>query len=288
MNNIQTGLQSLPLGIFEKGLPAGLSWEKRLTAAAQAGYEFVEISIDDSDQRIARLDWGPGQRADLLNAVLNTGVPIRSMSLSAHRRFPLGSASARTRLKGLDLFKKAIEFTAYFGIRLIQVAGCDVYHEESDETSRAHFLEGLHQAHEWASSAGVMLALENWDVECVDTVSKAMWYVQHFNSPWFQLYVDVGNLITTGHDPVAELQIGRGHIAAVHLRDALPGDMQYTPFGAGRVPFAGVFSKLSNMDFRGLLVLALSVEQEPEALTITAHALDWVKSHITEATSHVS
>jgi hypothetical protein len=46
----------MPIGLFEKALPDELSWEERLTAVDQAGYDFVEISIDESNERLSQLD----------------------------------------------------------------------------------------------------------------------------------------------------------------------------------------------------------------------------------------
>ena len=46
-----------PLGIYEKALPPGLSWPERLAVAKACGFDFVEISIDETDTRLARLDW---------------------------------------------------------------------------------------------------------------------------------------------------------------------------------------------------------------------------------------
>ena len=77
-------MHKMPLGLYEKALPASLSWEERLAQAGQAGYQFVEISIDESDERLARLDWPASQRAELRQAIANTGIPIVSMCLSAH------------------------------------------------------------------------------------------------------------------------------------------------------------------------------------------------------------
>ncbi|MCZ8489178.1 hypothetical protein O9992_24630 [Vibrio lentus] len=34
-----------------------LSWEERLIHAKEAGFDFVEISVDETDERRARLDW---------------------------------------------------------------------------------------------------------------------------------------------------------------------------------------------------------------------------------------
>ena len=56
----------MPVGLYEKALPPELSWEERLAAAGQAGYDFIDISIDESDERLARLDWTAvnGRRCD--------------------------------------------------------------------------------------------------------------------------------------------------------------------------------------------------------------------------------
>ena len=61
----------MPVGLYEKALPADLSWEARLAAAGQAGYDYVEISIDESEQRLGRVDWSDSERAALRNAIAN-------------------------------------------------------------------------------------------------------------------------------------------------------------------------------------------------------------------------
>ena len=37
------------LGLYEKAMPPELSWEEKLLAAKEAGYDFVEISIDETE-----------------------------------------------------------------------------------------------------------------------------------------------------------------------------------------------------------------------------------------------
>ncbi len=278
-NNRTSTLDHISLGIYEKALPPTMTWYERLSTASQAGFDFVEISIDDSDARIARLSWGARERAALRDAVLKTGVPIKSMSLSAHRRHPLGSASEKTRQTALDILQKAIAFCVDVGIRFILIAGVDVYHEESDARSRAYFLSGLERGLEWASAAGVMLALENWDIR-INSIRKAMCYVNYFNSPWFQLYADVGNLAYAGYDVVNELEAGRGHIAAVHLKDTLRGQLRYVPLGKGTVPFVAAFAKLAEMGFRGPTVVELWTESYPNAVEIVTAANKWIRARM--------
>lgn len=43
------------LGIYEKALPRGLSWEQTFDLVHELGYNFLEFSVDESDERLARL-----------------------------------------------------------------------------------------------------------------------------------------------------------------------------------------------------------------------------------------
>ena len=54
------------LGIYEKALPKGITWRKRLMMAKELGFDFVEISIDETDERLSRLDWTQDERAGRL------------------------------------------------------------------------------------------------------------------------------------------------------------------------------------------------------------------------------
>lgn len=81
---------------------------ERLKLAKALGFDFVEMSLDETDARLARLDWSPEQRLALVKAVAETGVRVPSMCLSAHRRFPLGSEDDAVRHQGLEIMRKAI------------------------------------------------------------------------------------------------------------------------------------------------------------------------------------
>ncbi|SQB25801.1 L-xylulose 5-phosphate 3-epimerase [Citrobacter koseri] len=114
-----------PLGIYEKALPAGECWLDRLRLAKELGFDFVEMSVDETDARLARLDWNREQRLALVSAIAETGVRVPSMCLSAHRRFPLAAKMMLYVRKGWRLMRKAIQFAQDIGIRVIQLAGYD-------------------------------------------------------------------------------------------------------------------------------------------------------------------
>ncbi len=135
--------KSIPLGIYEKRSPPGECWLERLKLAKALGFDFVEMSLDETDARLARLDWSPEQRLALVKAVAETGVRVPSMCLSAHRRFPLGSEDDAVRHQGLEIMRKAIQLAQDVGIRVIQLAGYDVYYQQANDETRRRFRDGL-------------------------------------------------------------------------------------------------------------------------------------------------
>lgn len=268
---------SRPIGIYEKALPADLSWEERLVHAAKAGYDYVEISIDESDSRLARLDWTGSEIAALRQAITNTDIPLLTMCLSAHRKYPLGSASPEIRKRGLDIFRKAIDFAGEIGLRIIQVNGYDVFYEQSDDQTEARFFEGMHQGVWWASQAGVMLGLENVDTPFVESLDKALRVVHEVNSPWFHLYPDMGNLVAAGYYPPDEFRLAKNHLVAVHVKDALPRVIRGVPFEEGDVPLLETFRALAQIGFHGPLTVEMwadkSIDVDPLSAAIEARKL---------------
>lgn len=101
-------MRNHPLGIYEKALAKDLSWPERLVLAKSCGFDFVEMSVDETDERLSRLDWSAAQRTSLVAAMIETGVGIPSMCLSAHRRFPFGSRDEAVRERAREIMSKAI------------------------------------------------------------------------------------------------------------------------------------------------------------------------------------
>jgi len=244
---------SMPVGLYEKALPVDLSWDHRLSQAAEAGYDFLDISIDETETRLSRLDWSAARRKELRRAIENAGVPILTMCLSANRKFPLGSHSPELRQQGLDILRKAIVFAGDIGVRIVQVMGYDVFYEKSDEGTRSRFVEGIGLGVRWAGQAGVVLGLENVDNPFLESVEKGLKLVEEIDSPWFQLYPDMGNLAAAGYDPASELLLGKGHLAAVHVKDSMPQIIRGIPFETGIVPLTETFEALAATGFWGLL-----------------------------------
>ncbi len=225
------------LGLYEKAIPTGLSFSKMFDITREGGFDRFEISIDETDWRQERLNWSAQEQRELGILSRAAGVPIRTMCLSGHRKWPFGSHDEATRAQSMDIMRRAIEFCVNANISIIQLAGYDVYYEEGDADTKKWFSENLKLATDYAARWGVVLAFETMETPFMDTVEKSMHYVSEVNSPWLGVYPDIGNLknaaVLYGHDVVEDLEKGRGHIFAVHLKETKPGVYRDMNFGHG-------------------------------------------------------
>jgi L-ribulose-5-phosphate 3-epimerase len=229
------------LGLYEKSMPTWLGWKEKLEAAKAAGYDFVEISIDETEEKLSRLSMSQAERLELISMMKIVGLPIRTMCLSGHRKYPLGSQDPKVREMGMDIMKKAIQLADDLGIRIIQLAGYDVYYEDSSPDTKEYFLDNLKKATEIAARAGVVLGFETMETEFMNTVEKSMEYVKLVSSMYLNVYPDIGNITnaakTYGTDALEDLRAGKGHLVAMHLKETVPGKFREIPFGSGHVDF---------------------------------------------------
>ncbi|WP_415777573.1 L-ribulose-5-phosphate 3-epimerase, partial [Avibacterium endocarditidis] len=260
------------LGIYEKALPKHISWQDRLSIAKACGFDFVEISIDESDERLSRLDWTKAQRLELVQTIINTGVTIPSMCLSGHRRFPFGSHDETTRQKAYEIMEKAIQLAVDVGIRTIQLAGYDVYYEEQDEGTLERFHQGMEWAVELAASNQVTLSMEIMDTQFMSSITRWKKWDDIIRSPWFTVYPDLGNLSAWNDNVVEELKLGIDKISAIHLKDTYKvtetcaGQFRDVPFGKGCVDFVTCFKTLAELNYRGAFLIEMWTEKAQEPI----------------------
>jgi len=236
-------MENCLLGLYEKSMPISMGLDEKLKIASDSGFDFLEISIDETEEKLARLKWSTEEKCDLVNSMCRTALPIKTLCLSAHRKFPIGSVDTTTRQRGMEIMADAIDFASCLGIRIIQLAGYDCYYEPSTETSKLFFLENLKRCAEMAATKGVLLAFETMETEFMNTVQKAMHYVRLVDSPYLQIYPDLGNITNAamayGTSVQEDLVAGRGHLVALHLKESLPGQNREIPYGTGHVDFDG-------------------------------------------------
>lgn len=216
------------LGLYEKAMPGTMTIGDKLECAKECGYDYVELSVDETDEKLARLDWTKEERLALVKEMYRVGLPLRSMCLSGHRKYPFGAKDPEVRKRGMEIMEKAIDLADDLGIRTIQLAGYDAYYEKDQwEGSRQAFLENLTKATEMAAAKGISMGFETMETPFMNTVWKSMFYVNHIDNPWLGVYPDCGNLtnaaVADGSSVTDDLYSGRGHVIAMHLKATKPG-----------------------------------------------------------------
>ncbi|TKF67727.1 L-ribulose-5-phosphate 3-epimerase [Vibrio sp. F13] len=256
------------VGLYEKALPNELSWEDKLKQTKELGFDFLEISVDESDERRSRLDWNDEQVYALRHLCEKHGVPLQSMCLSAHRKFPFGSADPVIREQAAIHMEKAISLAYKLGIRTIQLAGYDVYYEPADKVTHQRFIEGMKLSAQLAERSGVMLAVEIMDTDYLNSLSKFEVLSREVNSPYFTAYPDVGNISGWNYDIVTELKLSKPHITQIHLKDTYKvtdeykGQFRDLVIGDGEVDFNAIFETLKETECVVPLVIEMWAQDE--------------------------
>ena len=213
-------------GIYEKAMPDTMTLEEKLLLAQKTGFDYVEISVDETEEKIARLDFSKARVEELHQFMLENNIFIETMCLSAHRKYPLGSEKEETRDRSLEIMKKAIIFSRNLGIRIIQLAGYDVYYE----------------------------------------IQKAKAVVEVMESPYLQIYPDIGNIRNATENYQEDITAGKGKIVAAHLKETRENVFRDMEYGEGRVDFKGCIRRLVSQGvFRFTCEFWYDRKTDPEA-----------------------
>ena len=223
------------LGIYEKALRSGPlavsgsrvdaeAWRVFLDQVPRAGFSFLDLSIDESPEREARLDWDAGQCRTVRRAAEAAGTFIGGICLSLHRRIGPGSADPDVRRRAREVMARGLQVCHDLGVPVIQLAGYYCYYEDPNPDAERWYAQLLADAVPTAARLGVVMGIENVDGDDVTSLTKAMEFVDAVDSPYLQLYPDLGNIAEQGLDPGVELAAGEGHMVAMHAKDVRPGE----------------------------------------------------------------
>lgn len=266
---------SSAIGVYEKAL-SGNTWDERFRQATAAGYDFVELSVDSSPQKLERLSWSEKERSELRQYAADAGSCVGTIVLSAHRDFPWGSPEASIRHRADELASDAIRLAHDLGADCVQIAGYFVFDGARDAQVRDRFIEGMHLAATIANEQGITLAIENVDGQDVLSATDGIALLTDIDVPDVKLYIDVGNYAGNELDVAAELMKALPYAYAVQFKDALPGAFRRVPFGDGVVPWSEVLASLEASEFYG--PVSVEMWNDDEDPTMAADALRWFAS----------
>ena len=233
------------LGLYEKAMPE-VSWLDKLSIAREAGYDFVEMSIDATEEKIARVRWVTGERRYMVRQMFDAEMRIGTLNVSALTKYALGDPDPEIRDRGLGIGLRALGLAADLGARVVMIPGYDVYYKPHSERTEALFLEAIRILAERAAIEGVQIGFETMENDFMNTVEKGMYYVNLINSNYLKLYPDIGNTtnacVRCGTDPLADLRLGGSALTGLHLKETKPDHYREIPYGTGHVDFPGAIN----------------------------------------------
>ena len=105
-------------GLYEKALPRDLALSEKLRIAKELGFDYFELSTDESDAFQARVASGKTGIIEIRKAIEAYDIPIMTMCLSGTRNCPIGSENPELAAKGMKLTMDAIHFSAEIGLHM--------------------------------------------------------------------------------------------------------------------------------------------------------------------------
>ena len=276
------------LGIYEKALRSGPlavsgsrvdaeAWRVFLDQVPRAGFSFLDLSIDESPEREARLDWDAGQCRTVRRAAEAAGTFIGGICLSLHRRIGPGSADPDVRRRAREVMARGLQVCHDLGVPVIQLAGYYCYYEDPNPDAERWYAQLLADAVPTAARLGVVMGIENVDGDDVTSLTKAMEFVDAVDSPYLQLYPDLGNIAEQGLDPGVELAAGEGHMVAMHAKDVRPGEPRCVEMGTGVVNWDRSFALLAAQGWSGRLMIEMWNDDAPDSLSRCAAARTFIE-----------
>ncbi len=232
------------VGVYEKAFPETLSLNEMLKEAKQAGFDFFEINIDRTEQRISRVFDDEYIRM-AKDAIRENDFAISSLGLSALGTYTLGHPDPVVVGRGMEIFRHTVIFAEKLGIRMIQIPGADMpKSDRRDESTDERFFENLKRAADFAYAHGMLLGIENMENDYMDTVEKCLKAEAAVSSPYLRLYPDSGNITNafSNNMPaiISDLSKARGHALAFHFKEVTPVRYGGLFYGDGWVDFPSI------------------------------------------------
>ena len=281
-------VDGLALGIYEKALASSSlrtadDWRALLAQVPTAGFSFLDLSIDESPEREARLEWDAAACRRVRDAADAVGTDIGGICLSIHRRIGPGSADPAVRRRAREVMARGLQVCHDLGVPVIQIAGYYCYYEAPGPDAERWYGELLADAVPMAARLGVVMGIENVDGTDVTSIRKAMEFVDAVGSPYLQVYPDLGNIAEQQLDPAVELTAGEGHMVAMHAKDVRPGEPRRVEMGVGTVDWSRSFELLRAQHWAGRLMIEMWNDDAPDSVARCIDAREFIEDRAASA-----
>jgi hexulose-6-phosphate isomerase len=213
----------MKIGVNVWSLPGGWSLEKAFGVAKAAGFDGVEVALDETGEVGLDLEKSGAERIREMAA--KAGIELYSVATGLYWKYSLTSADPAARSKAKSIVKKQLEIASWLGCDTILVVpgavgvdfvpGCEIVpYDAAYERAAA----AIDETKGFAEQLGVDLGVENvWNKFLLSPLEMRD-FIDRAGSARVGAYFDVGNTLLTGY-PEHWIKILGVRIKKVHFKD---------------------------------------------------------------------
>ena len=240
-----TATGGMKKAVYVSMLPKELSYRDRFQMALDVGFEGIEVGTI-TDAAVA---------AEVRDASAKTGLKIHSVMNAAHWKFPLSSADPEVVAESVAGMEASLRNAELWGADCVllvpAVLDPETSYQDAWTRSQAVIKERILPL---AQELKVVVGIEEvWNKFLLSPLEMAR-YVDEFDSPWVQAYLDVGNMLFYGYPQDWARTLGP-RISRVHIKDFKldrpNGRFEWTNLGEGDVDWPEVRKALGEIGYDG-------------------------------------
>ncbi|QMV44338.1 sugar phosphate isomerase/epimerase family protein [Cohnella cholangitidis] len=210
-------------GINIWSFPAHYSIDTSLSLAAEAGFEGIELSLDEEGE--LSLGSSEADLNKLRDRAKDLGLQLPSLASGLFWNYSLTSSQSDIRAKAYDIARKQLECAAILGANTVLIVpgavGVDFIPGSEVvpyEQAYDYALEAFVKLAREAESLQVSIGIENvWNKFLLSPL-EMRGFIDQIASPFVGSYFDVGNVVYSGY-PEHWIRILAHRIKKVHFKD---------------------------------------------------------------------
>lgn len=245
-------------GINIWSFPEHASLQDCLQTAKQAGFEGIELSLNESGE--LGLAATEAEARSIRDRVHEAGLEIAGLATGLYWSYSMTSDSAEERSKAVDICRKQLELAAALETDTILVIPGAVavdfipgFPVVAYDKAYDRALEAVSALSADARAAGVSIGLENvWNHFLLSPLELRA-FIDAVGSPYVGSYLDIGNIVQSGY-PEQWISILGPRIKRVHFKDyrrQAGGLHGFVDLLAGDVNYPAVVNALREAGYNG-------------------------------------
>lgn len=208
-------------------MPRAFAENKRIKKAVKYGMVGGKLSVKEKFALVKRLGFdgielnAPSRldKAEVIAARDEVGLPIHGVVDSLHWNKPLSDANGDVRAEGVKALETAIRDCKTYGGTTVLLVPAVVHKDVSYGQAYARSQAEIRKVLPLAAENKITIAIENvWNNFLLSPLEAAR-YLDELDSPWVGWYLDVGNIVRYGWPHHWVEALGKQRIAKLDIKD---------------------------------------------------------------------